>query len=201
MKFSKTPNLSFFTSWYVIINSLLILSYPFMRLFTSVGNRDLRKLDSFGFTYENSIIYSGLAFILVYYLRSASLREFLLDCLTIGRIMVVSLLFFAKFKLSIYYSLICLLFWIIIPYPRYNGPNKFIKIESVQHFDEVVGEVRDEKVPRDEGSLETYQYKGKKMFFIEFYVDWVYLCNTVRPFLFRAKSYGMSILTCTRRLI
>lgn len=131
MKFSKTPNLSFFTSWYVIVNYLLILSYPFMRLFTSVGNRDLRKLDSFGFTYENSIIYSGLAFILVYYLRSASLREFLLDCLTIGRIMVVSLLFFAKFKLSIYYSLICLLFWIIIPYPRYNGPNKFIKIESL----------------------------------------------------------------------
>jgi hypothetical protein len=45
-----------------------------MRLFTSVGNRDLRTLDSFGFTYENSIIYSGLVFILVYYLRSASLR-------------------------------------------------------------------------------------------------------------------------------
>jgi hypothetical protein len=45
--------------------------------------------------------------------------------------MVVSLLFFAKFKLSIYYSLTCFLFWIIVPYPRYNGPNKFIKIESV----------------------------------------------------------------------
>jgi hypothetical protein len=74
MKFSKTPNLSFFTSWYVIVNSLLVLSYPIMRLFTSVGNRSLRNLDSFGFTYENSIIYSGLAFILVYYLRSASLR-------------------------------------------------------------------------------------------------------------------------------
>lgn len=142
MQFSKVPSLSFFTSWYVIVNSLLIISYPFMRIFTSVGNRDLRNLDSFGFTYENSIIYSGLVFILVYYLRSASLREFLLDCLTIGRIMVVSLLFFAKIKLCMYYSIICLVFWIILPYPRYNGPNKFIKIESIEHFNEVVGEVK-----------------------------------------------------------
>lgn len=74
MKFSKTPSGSFFTSWYVIVHSLLIIAYPFMRFFTSVGNRDLRTKDSFGFTYENSIIYSGLVFILVYYLRSASLR-------------------------------------------------------------------------------------------------------------------------------
>lgn len=51
MKFSKTPDASFFTSWYFMINATLVLAYPIMRLFTSVGNRSLRNVDSFGFTY------------------------------------------------------------------------------------------------------------------------------------------------------
>ena len=99
-----------------------------MRLFTQVGTRDLRIIDTFGFTYENSIIYSGLVFIIVYYLRSASLREFLMDSLTIGKIIVISLLFFARFKLCLVYCAICFATWIVIPYPRCNTPNKFIKI-------------------------------------------------------------------------
>ncbi len=128
MKFSKAPGLPFFTSSYVIVNTLLLLSYPFMRIFTSVGNRDLRNLDSFGFTYENSIIYSGLVFVGIYYLRSASLRSFLLDSLSIGKIIIVSLLFFAKIYYCLYYIIICAATWLVIPYPRYNAPNKFIKI-------------------------------------------------------------------------
>lgn len=63
--------------------------------------------------------------------------------------MVISLLFFAKFKLCFYYSIICFVLWMAIPYPRFNGPNKFIKIESLEHFDEVVGEVKYEKVEKD----------------------------------------------------
>lgn len=141
MNFSKAPGLNFFTSWYVMLNSLMILSYPFLRIFTDVGQRDIRHLDSFGFTYENSIIYSGLAFIGMYYLRSASLRSFLIDCLTIGRVVVISLLFFAKFKLCLVYLGIWFVCWLVIPYPRYIAPNKFIKIESVEQFDELVGEV------------------------------------------------------------
>jgi hypothetical protein len=55
---------------------------------------------------------------------------------------VASLLFFAKFKLSIYYTVVCLALWLVIPYPRYNGANKFTKIESVEQFDEIVGEIK-----------------------------------------------------------
>jgi hypothetical protein len=51
MQFSKAPDQQFFTSWYFIVNSVLLLAYPFMRLFTNAGRRDLRHLDSFGFTY------------------------------------------------------------------------------------------------------------------------------------------------------
>ena len=74
MKFSRSPELNFFTSSYFLANLSLILVYPIMRLFTSAGQRDLRHLDNFGFTYENSIIYGGLTFVAIYYLRSASLR-------------------------------------------------------------------------------------------------------------------------------
>ena len=130
MKFSKSPELNFFTSAYFLANAALILVYPVMRLFTSAGIRDLRHMDNFGFTYENSIIYGGLTFVCIYYLRSASLREFLIDCFTIGKIIVASLLFFAHFKASIVYTVVCILMWLVVSYPKYRGRNKFIKIES-----------------------------------------------------------------------
>jgi hypothetical protein len=198
MKFSKAPGWPFFTSWYVIVNTLIIVSYPFLRIFTSVGSRNLRHLDSFGFTYENSIIYSGLAFIGVYYLRSTSLRSFLLDCLSIGKIIVISLLFFAKIHLCLYYSIVCFVTWLIIPYPRYNAPNKFIKIESAQQFDELVGEVSLQKPQQDHvESQQSFHYRDKKMFFIEFYADWMYPCNSVLINPSRARNYGMSTPTGT----
>jgi hypothetical protein len=130
MKFSKTPEISFFTSWYFLINSTLVLAYPIMRLFTSVGDRSLRMQDSFGLTYENSIIYAGLSFVTMYYLRSSSLREFLLNCLTIGKICVASLIYFAKFKWVLPYIGLCCLSWFVLSYPKYRGRHNFIKIES-----------------------------------------------------------------------
>lgn len=51
MKFSKAPDANFFITPYVMVNIALILAYPYMRIFTDVGRRDLRHLDSFGFTY------------------------------------------------------------------------------------------------------------------------------------------------------
>ena len=74
MKFSRAPEASFFASWYFLLNTLLVLSYPLLRLYTSAGERSLRNIDAFGLTYENSIIYAGLSFVAMYYLRSSSMR-------------------------------------------------------------------------------------------------------------------------------
>ena len=79
---------------------------------------------------------------MIYYNRSTSLRSFILDCLSIGKIVVACLLFFAKFRLSIYYVVTCGVTWMLVPYPKYNAPNKFIKITSVDHFDDLVGDVK-----------------------------------------------------------
>ena len=129
MLFSKSPDLDFFTSAYFLVNLALVFAYPAMRILTSVGNRDLRHLDSFGLTYENSIIYGGLTFVTIYYLRSSSLREFLVDTLSIGKIIVASLLFFAKFNYCFIYAGICFLCWMVLAYPKYRGRNRFTRIE------------------------------------------------------------------------
>lgn len=165
MLFSKSPDIDFFTSAYFLVNLALVLSYPVMRLLTSVGNRDLRHLDSFGLTYENSIIYGGFTFVAIYYLRSSSLREFLVDCLSIGKIIVASLLFFAKFNLCFIYAGVCFVCWMIISYPKYRGRNKFIRIESEEQFEDLVGPIG-EPLKEEVEDYRTYQYKDKKMFFV-----------------------------------
>jgi len=64
------------------------------------------------------------------YIRSTSLRGFIADFFAVGKVGVAALLVFAKFKFAIIYSIICLILWMIVPYPRYSAPNKFIRIRS-----------------------------------------------------------------------
>ena len=136
----------------------------------------------------------------MYYLRSASLREFFLDCLTIGKIVVASLLFFAKFKLCFMYIGVCLLSWIVSSYPKYKGRNNFIKIKSEEQFDELVGPIVESRTDKEVNDYQPYQYRNKKMFFIEFYADWLSLCHTVSLSIVRVKNYGTNIPTDTRLL-
>lgn len=32
----------------------------------------------------------------------------------------------------------CIILWLVVPYPKYTAPNKFIKIKSVEQFDELI---------------------------------------------------------------
>lgn len=118
-------------STYFIANTLLVVSYPLLRLYTEAGERDLRHKDNFGFTYENSILYTVIALACMAYLRSSSTSQFVTDFFTVGKIGVICLLFFAKLAYSIYYILACLLFWLVLPYPKYQASNKFIQIKTV----------------------------------------------------------------------
>jgi hypothetical protein len=88
---------SYIFSLYFFINVSLVLAYPYLRLMTSAGDRPLKHYDSFGFTYENSIIYTGLALAMIAYTRSTSNSQFFIDALTVGKIGVTCLLFMAKF--------------------------------------------------------------------------------------------------------
>ena len=69
------------------------------------------------------------------YARSTSARGFLSDFFGVGKVSVAALLIFAKIQFAIIYTVVSLILWMIIPYPRYSAPNKFIKIKSVEQFD------------------------------------------------------------------
>lgn len=68
---------------------------------------------------------------LIAYMRSCSIKGFLIDCFAVGKVGVASLLFFAKYQFSFIYVIACIVSWIMIPYPKYIAPNKFIRITSV----------------------------------------------------------------------
>jgi hypothetical protein len=64
---------------------------------TTAGDRSLQHQDQFGFTYENSIIYTALALALVSYARSTSNSQFFIDAMTVSKFGIACLLFMAKF--------------------------------------------------------------------------------------------------------
>lgn len=130
-----TGSYQFYLSSYFITNTLLIFAYPILRLYTSAGKKNLKLHDSFGFTYENSIIYTVLILAIMGYLKSTSLRGFLVDVFSVGKVGVIALLVFAKFRFAVIYTIVALVMWMIVPYPRYEAENKFIKIKSVEQFD------------------------------------------------------------------
>ena len=72
------------------------------------------------------------------YLRSTSLRGFLVDSFSVSKIGVAALLIFAEFSYALLYIAICLISWIVVPYPRYRAPNKFIKITNTNQFDQLI---------------------------------------------------------------
>lgn len=125
---------SYLLSMYFLVNAVLVLAYPILRMLTPAGSRSLKHYDAFGFTYENSIIYTVLALALIAYIRSTSNSQFLLDSLIVGKIGVACLLFMAKFNYCIYYVLICLLVWVVVPYPRYYGKNRFRRVGSLEDY-------------------------------------------------------------------
>ena len=84
--------------------------------------------------------------------------------------------------------MVCCFFWMITAYPKFRGKNKFLKIESEEQFDELIEAVGKKK---DEG-FSPYQYKNKRMFFVEFYADWLAICNTVHSSLPRVRNYGIN---------
>ena len=126
----STGKASYILSTYFLINTALVLLYPYLRLMTSAGKRSLKHEDTFGFTYENSIIYTVLAMGTIAYARSTSNSQFFIDAITVGKIGVACLLFFAQFYFCIIYIVVCVLTWLVVPYPKYRAPHKFIAVTS-----------------------------------------------------------------------
>ena len=181
---------SYLFSTYFFSNVALVIAYPLLRLYTVAGNRSLKHYDSFGFTYENSIIYTVLALATISYIRSTSNIQFFLDSLTVGKVGVACLLFMAKFNYCLYYIGICLVAWLVVPYPRFKASHSFHMVKSEQEFDDRMEE-RVTRPPQDT-KFQHMQYRNKMMYFVQFYADWMLPCTFVTTvFLLRPSNFGM----------
>lgn len=76
--------MGYFNSFY-IGNALLVLVYPVHRLLYNINSSSLYKKDTFGFTYENSIIYMMLTLLTLNYIRSYSMPQFVTDTVAVSR--------------------------------------------------------------------------------------------------------------------
>jgi hypothetical protein len=147
----------FYLSSYFLINILLLLAYPILRLYTSAGKRDLKRQDYFGFSYENSIIYTALILAVMGYSRSTSTRGFISDLFSVGKVGVTALLVFAKVKFAIIYAVVCLVLWMVVPYPKYVAQNRFVRVRSVEQFDDIINEYKQEQSLKVSNNKKTRQ--------------------------------------------
>lgn len=74
LQLSVCSTMGYFNTYY-IVNVLLILLYPAHK-YLNLNTQMLFKKDSFGFTYENSIIYTMLTILCLNYVRSYSFPQF-----------------------------------------------------------------------------------------------------------------------------
>ena len=70
--------------------------------------------------------------------RATGLRGFWIDFFNVAKIGVAGLLFFAKFRFCLAYVALCGCLWMLVPYPQYRAKNRFIRIRSVEQFDDII---------------------------------------------------------------
>ncbi len=68
---------------YYIGNLIILLIYPVHKLI-KLNTSLLESTDNFGFTYENSIIYTMLVLLTIHYIRSYSLPQFISESVSIS---------------------------------------------------------------------------------------------------------------------
>ena len=51
----------------------------------------------------------------------------------------IFLFYLSNIRNAVYYMIYCLLLWLILKNPVYSGPTKIIKVESKEHFMELIG--------------------------------------------------------------
>lgn len=92
---------------YYIINTLLLLAYPAIRIYTS-RLYFLKEEDTWGYTRENGIMFTSLTLMFIRYKKSATIDHFLNSLFSIGKLCIAILLLLINIRYSLYYLLACL---------------------------------------------------------------------------------------------
>jgi hypothetical protein len=127
---------NYFSAYY-IFNSLLVLIYPILR---NSGNKYmLKKKDNWGYQREDSILTILVTIILLRYIRYFSnWNKFICEIFFYSKISISILLLLISRKIAIWYLLACLIIWLLIKFPRYDGPSNFIYIPNEEAFNSIL---------------------------------------------------------------
>ena len=166
---------NFFSAYY-IFNYLLILIYPILR---NSGNKYmLKKKDNWGYQREDSILTILVTIILLRYVRYFSnWDKFICEVFFYSKFAISILLFLISKKIFVWYILACLIIWLLIKFPKYNGPSNIIEIPNYETFNEIIDKLQPK--PNEKSHRRSHNNINNAVdnyLFVIFYSNYSYDC-------------------------
>ena len=160
---------NYFSAYY-IFNYIMILIYPILR---NSGNRYmLKKKDNWGYQREDSIITILVTIILLRYVRYFSnWNKFICEIFFYCKFSICILLLLISRKIGIWYLLACLIIWLLVKYPKYNGPSNIMYIHNEEVLNDILNNTQHRKNEKHKKSNNTDYY-----FLLIFYSNYSYDC-------------------------
>lgn len=161
---------NYFSAYY-IFNYLLIIIYPVLR---SSGNKYmLKKKDNWGYQREDSILTILVTIILLRYVRYfTNWNKFICEIFFYCKFSISILLLLISRKIAIWYLLACLIIWLLVKYPRYNGASNIIYIQNEEVFNDILNKLQHKQNEKGHKKPSNPDY----YFFMIFYSNYSYDC-------------------------
>jgi len=165
---------NFFSAYYVF-NYLLILIYPILR---NSGNKYMLKhKDNWGYQREDSIITILVIILLLRYVRYfTNWDKFLCEIFFYCKFAISILLFLISRKIFFWYVLACLIIWLLIKYPKYNGPSNIIEIPNYEAFNEIIKNFQEKQNEKSNKKHHSNNSIPDIYLFVIFYSNYSYDC-------------------------
>jgi thiol-disulfide isomerase/thioredoxin len=184
----RQPSYSRFLKPYYIINLLLVFAYPISRYFyTKAHLRAVMKEDMFGYTKEDGILLTLAVITIIKWRKSCTIDHFFAEVFWLAKIAEISLYFFVDFAVCLYYVLACTMLYLFFRTPKYDGPNKMVRIKSQEHFEELVlskkPSMSDSRYQeaRDKNRNDNKDMSEMNMWLVLFFADWAETCVFTKP--------------------
>ena len=163
---------NYFSAYY-IFNYLLILIYPILR---NSGNKYmLKRKDNWGYQREDSILTILVTIILLRYIRYFSnWNKFICEFFFYCKFSISVLLLLISRKIAFWYLLACLIIWLLVKYPKYNGPSNIIYIPNEEVFNDIISKwqhKQNEKGHKKSNNVDNYFFM---IFFSNYSYDYIY---------------------------
>ena len=144
----------------------------------------LKRKDNWGYQREDSIFTILVTIILLRYIRYFSnWDKFLCEIFFYSKFAISILLFLISRKIFFWYILACLVIWLLIKYPRYQGPSNIIEIPNAEILNELMAihsQSNDKKTKKSHNHNNTSV--SDNFFFLIFYSNYSYDCLYTEEF-------------------